>query len=155
MDAQLQAGVSRRRQDSPRIVGAEDVAFAEDIAPFGQSLRLHARDHLVDHERDVLVAPRAVLDGHLVRAQERRHQIHRVLGIEAPDRVKIFREELCAGADRAGEIGGNVAPDPRTVRDDGGSAPGRPASSAKRLPSPGRNRSPRPLPLRLTPTIPV
>src|SRR3982751_6559121 len=53
------------------------------------------------------------------------------LGIEAPDRVKVFREELCAGAERAGEIAGHSAAAPRTGGDDGGPAPGRPTSPAR------------------------
>ena len=51
--------------------------------------RGHARDHLVDHARHVIGAPRLVLARDLVRAEERRDDVHGVASVEASNRAQL------------------------------------------------------------------
>src|SRR4051794_21061950 len=59
------------------------------------------------------------------------------LGIEAPDRVKVFREELCDGAGAA-PAAGPAASDATVASEDSGTAPRRPPSAAGNRPLTGR-----------------
>ena len=78
----------RRLQHGPRLLHGKDVGFAEDVAVFGEVLASDARQHLVDHEIDVVVDAAAKFVGDFVGAQKRRHVAQTPVGVELANRLQ-------------------------------------------------------------------
>ena len=77
-----EAGSLPGLENRDRLLRGEVARVAEDIAPFGQTLGGDARNHLVDHARDVGAALRTVLARNIVRAEECRDDVDRMASIE-------------------------------------------------------------------------
>ena len=70
VQAQAEAERFRGAQDGARLVQGKHVRFAEDVAVLGEVVADDPRQHLVDHEIDVVVDAAAILVGDFVSAQK-------------------------------------------------------------------------------------
>ncbi len=89
VDARHQSGALAGLENRDRLLGREEPGVAEDVAPLGQAFSGHARDHLVDHARHVVAAPRLVLARDVVRAEERRDDVDGVASVEMSNRAQL------------------------------------------------------------------
>ncbi len=85
MQAKAEAERLRGAHYGARFVQGKDVRFAEDVAVFGEVVADNQRQHLVDHEIDVVVDAAAILVGDFVSAQEGGDAAHARDGGELAD----------------------------------------------------------------------
>ena len=78
-----------RSQNGSRFIRSEDPAFAEDVAPVGQTLRGDGRNHLVDDERDVRIPIPSILRSYFVGTEKRRHDVDRVVVVQRPEHAEL------------------------------------------------------------------
>jgi hypothetical protein len=90
-------------------VGREDSGFAEHVAPHGQPLGRDRRDHPVDDEPHVFLAPPAIVERNLVRPHERGHEIDGLLGCQPANRPQHLQLRVDIEPVAAFDLGGGRA----------------------------------------------
>ena len=104
-----EAVAAPRLEHAARFGRREDALLAEDVAEAGEPLLGCRRDDLVADQVEIGVAPVAVLLGHLVRGEQRRHELDRLRGGGGPDGLELLEfgaqaeavAALCLGGRRA------------------------------------------------------